>query len=151
MDASCLSSTLSNSGFVLGTCTGGLVEIMYRSFRILPTLCFTFWHRCFPGGILAGYQGLIFCASGLLLPRPPERLEGPFLTSALTRPWGITLSLHLFLRLLGSAGQPLSYCMNLLERWYSSFSQISGLIESLGMMETRCGPEKTCSPGEDWG
>ena len=105
MDASCLSSTLSNSGFVLGTCTGGLVEIMYRSFRTLPMLCFTFWHRCFPGGILAGYQGLIFCASGLLLPRPPERLEGPFLTSALTRPWGITLSLHLFLRLLGCAGQ----------------------------------------------
>ena len=78
---------------------------MYRSFRILPTLCFTSWHRCFPGGIFAGYQDLIFCASGLLLPRPADRLEGLFLPSALMRPWGIPLRLQLFLRLLGSAGQ----------------------------------------------
>ncbi|CAN0377432.1 unnamed protein product [Rangifer tarandus platyrhynchus] len=89
---------LSNSGFALGTFTGGFAEVMHKTFRNLLMLCFTSWLRSFPVGILARYQDAIFCVSWLLLPRPAEGLED-LCVHCLPRPWGFSLRLHHFLRL----------------------------------------------------
>lgn len=129
-------SSLSDWGFALGTFTGWFADVMYRTSWIPPKLYPTSWCRSFPVGICVGHLDLIFCASWQLLPRPAEGFEGPSLPCAWQGLGNWSWGCISFWEAWILQGRLLSCSMNLLEMWYSNFSQTSGLIKFPGKMET---------------